>query len=150
MASITIQQGHKNLVFAHLVANETGAEVEENGQWITISDSPELAIPYYCFTQAFDPEGQRQARGDTRLDSAWRSLLLNKRGYLDRFTDFEILITDEKPKGDKRPQFLLRFPDEGTKQIAEQWAGRAGYNSLTDYIIAAIEAFNEQWSEQAK
>jgi len=49
MASITIIQGAKNLVFAAQVANETGAEFEETqgderieGGWIKISDSPTL------------------------------------------------------------------------------------------------------------
>ena len=148
MASITIQHGHKNLLFAASVANETGAEFEEDGQWITISDSPELVIPSYCFTQAFDPEGRRAQQGDSRLESAWRSLLLNKQGYLKHFSDLEIVVSDDKPK-DTRPQFLLRFPDETTKAKAEEWAERAGFESLTAYILEAIRGFNQFWQEQA-
>lgn len=148
MASITIMHGHKNLIFAASVANETGAEFSEDGQWITISDSPELIIPRYCFDQALDPDGRGLSAGDNRLDNAWRSLLLNKRGHLVHFDDSEILISDEKPK-DKRPQFLLRFPDEASKAEAEEWAERAGFSSLTDYILEAVTAFNQFWSEKA-
>lgn len=148
MASITIQQGHKNLIFAHLIANEMGAEVKEEGQWITISSSPQLEISRYCFDQAVDPGGQRARQGDPRLESMWRSLLLNKRGHLIHFDDFEIVIADEKP--DERPQFLLRFPDAATKAAAEEWATRAGFASLTEYILEAVAAFNEFWSEKAQ
>jgi hypothetical protein len=149
MASITIMHGHKNLLFAAEVANQTGAEFEENGQWITITDTPTLTIPRSCYDDAFDPNGQRQRQGDSQLESAWRSLLLNKQGYLVYFGDDEIFISDEKPK-DKRPQFLLRFPSDAEKQAAEEWAARAGFPSLTDYILEAVEAFNKVWSEQTR
>lgn len=148
MASITIMQGHKNLVFAACVSNETGAEFEEDGQWITISDSPRLTIPRYCFTQALDPEGQRARRGDPRLESSWRSLLLNKRGHLLHFDDFEIVIGDEKPKKEQR-QYLHRFPDAEAKSRAEDWAERAGFSSLKDYINDAVERAGRFWAEQA-
>lgn len=145
MASITIPHGHKNLLFAAMVANETGAEFEEDGQYITISDSPELTIPRYCFSQVFDPTGSKARAGD-QLESAWRSTILNKRGYLKSFTDFEIIVTDDKPK-DKRPAFLLRFPDEAAKAEAEGWAERTGYGTLTAYILAAVDEFNNKWKE---
>jgi len=148
MASITIMAGHKNLIFAASVANETGATFEEDGGWITITDSPELVIPEYCYRQAVDPDGRRAAQGDSRLESGWRSLLLNKRGHLRRFTDFEIAISDE-PAADKRPAFLLRFPDEATKASAEECADWAGYPSLTAYILEAVEAFNQSWGAGA-
>lgn len=147
MASITIQHGHKNLLFAAAVVNETGAELEEQGQWITISSSPDLTIPRYCFDQTFDPDGCRARQGNN-LESVWRSLLLNKQGYLVRFDDSEILISDEKPQ-DKRPNFLLRFPDEETKTQAEYWAQRAGFETLTAYILEAVKAFNQLWAEKA-
>jgi len=147
MASITIQHGHKNLVFAASVANETGAEFEENGQWITISDSPELTIPRYCFNQAFDPDGSRSHHGEN-LESIWRSLLLNKKGFLVYFGDTEIYISDNKPK-DPRPQFNLRWPDQETRDRAQEWANRAGFESLTAYIVAAVDAFNASWAEKA-
>lgn len=150
MASITIQHGHKNLIFASLVATETGAQFEENGDWITISDNPELVIPEYCFRQAFDPDGRRSQRGDTQLDSAWRSLLLNKKGYLVTFTDFEIIVSDTKPHEDKRPQFLLRFPDDGAKTRAEEWSQRAGFDTLTAFILDAITTHCNFWEKQAK
>ena len=150
MASIRIQHGHKNLIFAAEVANQTGAEFEEEGQWIRIFDSPRLVIPRYCFTEAFDPEGQRARQGDSRLESAWRSMLLNKQGYLEYFGDDEIVITDEPPKEErKRPGFLLRFPNPETKAEAEEWAMRAGYDSLTEYILEAISAFTRSWKEKA-
>jgi hypothetical protein len=149
MASITIQHGHKNLVFVANVANQTGAEFEEKGQWITLSDNPRLVIPRYCFDQAFDPEHKR--RNDSQLESAWRSLLLNKQGYLEYFGDDEISITDEPPKEErKRPSFLLRFPDQETKSEAEEWAMRAGYDSLTEYVLEALERFNRSWEQKAK
>ena len=148
MASITIMQGQKNLVFAALVANETGATLEEDGQWITISDAPELTIPRYCFSQAFDPDGRRSERGDIRLTIGWRSLLLNKQGHLAGFTDFEIVITDAPP-GDKRPAFCLRFPDAEEKATAEEWAERMGFDSLTQYILGAVTAYNQSWREHA-
>lgn len=146
MASITIMSGQKNLIFAATVANDTGATFEEEGQWITISDSPDLTISRYAFDQAFDPNGRRG--GDSQLESAWRSLLLNKRGNLIRFDDFEILISDNKPQ-DKRPSFLLRFPDEEAKANVEQWAERAGFETLTEYILEAVKTFNEFWARQA-
>lgn len=91
MASVTIMHGHKNLIFAALIANETGAKFREEGQWITIENSPALTIPRYAFDQAFDPEG----RGDPRLERAWRALILNKTGYLKYFGDDEIYLVDE-------------------------------------------------------
>lgn len=149
MASITILYGHKNLIFAAMVAEQTGAEFEEKGEeWITISDSPTLTIPHYCFTQAFDPDGQQAHQGDSQLENSWRSMILNKQGYLMYFGDSEIVITDNKPK-DKRPQFLLRFPDQESKIEAEEWAERSGFPSLTEYIIEAISAYNQLWSEKA-
>lgn len=148
MASITIVHGHKNLVFAAEVANQTGAEFEEKGeQWIIISDTPTLTIPRYCYDGAFDPDGRR-AR-DPQLESAWRSLLLNKQGYLVYFDDDEIVVSDEKPK-DKRPQFLLRFSDEEMKRETEEWAAKLGYDSLTEYILEAIDRLNKDWEKQPK
>ena len=94
MASITIQHGHKNLIFAALVANDTGAKFREEGQWITIEDSPTLTIPHYTFSRAFDPDGQKAQRGDSHLENAWQSLLLNKGGNLKYFGDDEIVIED--------------------------------------------------------
>jgi len=145
MASITIPAGHKNLLFAAEVANQTGAELEENGQWITISDSPTLTIPNYCFIEAFDPMGQRAHDG--RLESAWRSLLLNKRGHLAYFGDDEIVITDDPPK-EKRPATLLRWSAQSEKDEAERWAGRLGM-SLNEYILNAVAEWNFYYSEQA-
>jgi len=149
MASITIQAGQKNLIFAATVADETGAEFAEDGQWITITDTPTLTIPRYCFDQAFDPEGRRARQGDARLESAWRSLLLNKQGHLRSFSDSEIYITDDKPQ-EKRPSFLLRFPDDGAKERAEEWAERAGFSSLTDFILNAVTRACEFWEGQAQ
>ncbi len=149
MASITIMHGHKNLIFAAEVANQTGAEFTEDGQWITISDSPTLTIPRHCYNEAFDPDGRRAGRGDTQLENAWRSLLLNKRGYLVEFSDYEIVISDEQPQ-DKRPQFLLRFPDEEMKRKTEDWAARMGYGSLTEYILEAIDRLNKDWEQQPR
>lgn len=148
MASITIQAGQKNLIFAALVTNETGATFEEDGQWITISDAPELTIPHYCFSQAFDADGRRSERGDIRLMTGWRSLLANKRGHLMGFTDFEIVISDDPP-AEKRPAFLLRFPDADEKALAEEWAERMGYPSLTAYILEAIAAYNQMYGAGA-
>ena len=145
MASITIQQSHKNLIFAALVANETGATFKEEGSWITIEDSPCLEIPHYCFSQAFDPEDQRGLRGDSRLGSAWRSLLLNKRGHLIRFDDYEIVIADEKPE---QTAALVRFPNPAVKSTAALWAERINM-SLNSYILDAIERANRFWEEQA-
>lgn len=145
MASITIQAGHKNLLFAAEVANETGAEFEEEGQWITISDSPTLTIPHYCFRQAFDPDGRRARDG--RLESAWRTLLLNKRGHLQYFGDDEIVITDDPPK-EKRPATLLRWTAQREKDEAEQFAARLGM-SLNEYILNAVAEWNFYYSEQA-
>ena len=145
MASITIRAGHKNLLFAALVANETGAEFEETGTWITISDSPELVIPHYCFRQTFDLDGRRDS---AQLDSTWRSLLLNKQGYLVRFDDSEIVVADEKPR-DRRPSFLLRFPDRAAKAQAEEWAERAGFTSTTDFVLEAVERYCRFWEDRA-
>jgi hypothetical protein len=118
MASITIMKGHKNLIFAANVANETGAMFEENGDWITITDSPELTIPSYAFRQAFAPDG----RGNqAQLESVWRSLLLNKQGYLVNFDDWR----------------------------AEQWSGRVGFESLTAFILDAIKSRCDFWELQA-
>lgn len=151
MASITFQHSHKNLIFAAEVANQTGAEFEEKGQWITLSDSPRLIIPRYCFDEAFDADRRRARAGDDQLESAWRSLLLNKQGHLEYFGDDEISITDAPPKEErKRPGFLLRFPNQETKADAEEWAARAGYDSLTEYILEALAQFNRSWEEKVK
>jgi len=150
MASITIQHGHKNLIFAANVANQTGAEFEEDGQWITISDSPRLVIPRYCFDEAFDPDRRRSRQGDDQLESGWRSVLLNKRGHLEYFGDDEISITDGPPKEErKRPGFLLRFPNQEAKERTEQWAARSGY-TMTEFLLEAAERFCQFWEEQAK
>jgi len=147
MASITIQHSHKNLIFASVVANDTGASFKEEGGWITIEDHPRLVIPHYLFTQAFDPEGRRQRQGGSRLDSAWRSLLLNKRGKLLYFGDDEIVIVDEIPEVAK---FLLRFPDPEVKAEAEEWADRGAFPSLNAYILDAVARHNLLWEELAK
>jgi len=145
MASITIQAGHKNLIFASEVANQTGATFEEDGQSITISDSPTLTIPRYCFDRAFDPDGQRARDG--RLERAWISLLLNKNGYLEYRGDDEIVITDDPPK-DRRPATLLRWSTQREKDEAEKWAGRLGM-SLNEYILNAVAEWNFYYSERA-
>jgi len=145
MASITIMAGHKNLLFAAEIANQTGAEFEERDGWITISDSPTLTIPHYCFSHAFDPEGQRIHDG--RLESAWRSLLLNKHGHLEYFGDDEIVITDDPP-AEKRPETLLRWSAQREKDEAEKWAERLGM-SLNKYIVNAVAEWNRYYREQA-
>lgn len=149
MASVTIQHGHKNLIFAANVARETGAEFEEKGQWITISNSPRLVIPRYCFDEAFDADRRRTMRGDEQLESAWRSVLLNKQGHLEYFGDDEISITDEPPREERRrPSFLLRFPDAEAKERVKEWAARSGY-TLTDFLLEAAERYCRFWEEQA-
>jgi len=152
MASITIMPGAKNLIFAAEVANQTGAKFEETqgderieGGWIKISDSPTLTIPRYCFDHALDPEGHRARDG--RLESAWRSLLLNKRGHLAYFGDDEIVITDDPP-AEKRPATLLRWSTQREKDEAEKWAGRLGM-SLNEYIVNAVAEWNRYYREQA-
>lgn len=139
MASIKIQNHHKNLLFAAALANSTGAEFEEQDTWIVISDSPELTIPHYEFSEIF---------GTRVSDNAWRSLLLNRTGYLKYFDDHEIVLCDDPPK-QGQSNFLLRFPTPAEKRDAEEWAERAGFETLTDYILAAINDFNRSWSEQA-
>ena len=143
MASITIQHSHRNLLFAAQVATETGASFEESGQWITISQSPILEIPRYIFNQNFDQPNRDQPW----LERVWRSLTLNKRGYLIGFSDTEIVISDDPPKSVKAP-FLLRFPDEEAKAEAEAWAKRLN-QTLTDYLLDAVIAYNAHWQEQS-
>lgn len=143
MASITLLHSHKNLIFACSLTEQTGAEFEEDGQKIIIRGMPELVIPHYCFSEVFDPHGQKD---HAYLERAWRSLLLNKLGYLKHFSNHEIIISDQKPQ-DKRPQFLLRFPDVETKQATEERAAKMGYNSLTAYVLDAITMLNKSWSE---
>lgn len=138
MASITIQQGHKNLIFAAQVANETGATFEEEGQSITISDSPRLEIPRYCFDQAFDPDGRRGSRYDPQLESAWRSLLLNKRGYLVYFGDAEIVISDDKPS--EAPSMLVRFHTAAEKERVDTTAAHVDM-SLNEFALTALEHY---------
>lgn len=145
MASVTIVQGRKNLMLGAEVANDTGAVFEEDGQWITISDGPILTIPRSSFNKAFDPDGRRN---HAQLEQSWRSLLLNKRGHLIAFNDSEIVISDEKPSTE-RPQFLLRFPVPAAKTSAEEWAKRAGFDSLTSFVLAAVENFCQVWRNQA-
>lgn len=148
MASITIMVGHRNLIFAAKVKEETGAEFSEDGQWITITNAPTLEIPRYCFSQAFDSDGRRAQQGDGSLMSAWRSLLRNKRGHLVSFDDCEIVISDDPP-AEKRPATLLRWPDVDEKALAEEWAERMGYPSLTAYILEAIAAYNVMYGAGA-
>lgn len=138
MASITIQHGHKNLIFAAQVANETGATFEENGQWITISNSPDLEIPRYAFDEAFDPDRRRAARADIQLESAWRALLVNKCGYLIHFDDYEIVIGDDKP-GDA-PSMLVRFHTAAEKERMDDVAKKVNL-SLNEFALTAIEHY---------
>jgi len=145
MASITIMAGHKNLLFASEVANQTGATFEESGQQIIISDSPRLVIPRYCFNSAFDPEGQRVHDG--RLERAWLSLILGKHGYLEYRGDDEIRITDDPPK-DKKVTTLLRWTAQSEKDEAKEFAGRLGM-SLNEYIINAVAEWNRYYREQS-
>jgi len=145
MASITIMQGVKNLVFASEVANQTGATFEESGQQIIISDSPRLVIPRYCFNSAFDPEGQRVHDG--RLERAWLSLILKKNGYLEYRGDDEIVITDDPP-AKKRPATLLRWSAQREKDEAEAFAERLGM-SLNEYIVNAVAEWNRYYREQS-
>jgi hypothetical protein len=143
MASITLRNSHKNLLFAAQITNDTGASFEESQTGITIQDSPELTIPRYIFDENYVggyTSGNR--------DQQWRSLLLNKKGYLKYFGDDEIILTDDPPqKG--QTGFLLRFPTSAEKEQAESWAERLGYGSLTEYILAAITSFNQSWTEKA-
>lgn len=141
MASITIPHTHKNLIFAASVANETNATFDEGEQWIIISDEPTLTIPSYCFRDAVggDAYGPQHER-------AWRSLLLNKKGYLIYFGDDEITLSDEKPT-EKRPSYLLRFDSEAQKDLAEKLASEMGYGDLREYLIAAVDNLNQQWEE---
>lgn len=46
--------------------------------------------------------------------------------------------------------FFLRFPDREMKTETEEWAARAGYDSLTEYILEAIAQLNRSWEEKAK
>jgi len=147
MASITIMQGHKNLLFASEVASQTGATFEEDGQSIIITDSPCLVIPRHCFDRAFDPDGQRGADGTNRLERAWLGLILNKQGYLESRTDHEIVITDDPP-AEKRPATLLRWSTQREKDEAEEWAGRLGM-SLNEYIVNAVAEWNRYYRERA-
>lgn len=144
MAKIRIHKSHKNLLLAAGVKEATGAEFSESedGQWVTIEDSPKLVIPRYVFDDVLDPDRERAARGDSGLDRAWRGLILNKVGHLRSFDGHKIVIADSI--GDQ-PQFQFRFMDEEQKVTAEHWAHRAGYTSLTAYVRAAINAFNEMW-----
>ena len=143
MASIQFQTSAKNLIFAALVANETGATFREEGQNIIIEDSPTLTVPQYCFHQAFDPEGHRARTEPARLESVWRSLLLNKSGYLRYFGDDEIVISDDPPETEARPALLLRFANQEQKAEAESLAERRG-QSLTAFILEAVRLHAEQ------
>jgi len=104
-----------------------------------------LTIPRYCFDHAFDPEGQRVRDG--RLESAWRSLLLNKRGHLEYFGDDEIVIADDPPK-DKKVATLLRWTAQSEKDEAEAFAERLGM-SLNEYIVNAVAEWNRYYREQS-
>lgn len=148
MASITILNGHKNFLFAAKVKEETGASFEEGDQLIVISNSPDLVIPRYCFSQVFDPDGSRCQRGDPTLEMGWRSLLLNRQGYLRYFADGEFAISDDPP-AEKRPAILLHFRDVEEKALAKEWAERLEFPSLTSYIRQAITAYNQMWRERA-
>lgn len=142
MASITIRNSHKNLLLAAQIANDTGATFEETQLEITIKDSPELTVPRYCFDNNY--VGGRTS-GD--IDRQWRGLLLNRKGYLKFFGEDEFILTDDPPqKG--QANLLLRFPSPAEKEEAESWAERLGYNSLTEYILAAISNFNQSWTEK--
>ena len=96
MASIRIINQSKNLIFAAEVANQTGAEFREEGQWVIIENSPILTISRYVFNNVFEPRKESE--------SAWRSLLLNKTGHLVKYAADEIVISDKKDM--KRPSFL--------------------------------------------
>ena len=143
MASITIMAGSKNLIFAAEVANQTGAEFHEEGQWIVIEDSPTLTIPGYCFHHAFDPESRRARTEPAQLESIWRSLLLNKQGYLIYFGDDEIVISDDPPKAPARPALLLRFASQEQKAEAETLAEQLS-QSLTAFVLEAVSLHVEQ------
>lgn len=136
MASITIPDNLENRIFADLVQQETGVELESTGLWITIENEAELVIPFYCLKQAINPENNKDLLG------VWHSLLLNREGFLLKFDRDEIVIIDVKPSSNIRPQFLFRFPTEEIKQETEDLAKKLEYESVGAYIVEAIIAFN--------
>lgn len=147
MASITIINNPKNLAFASRVANATGAMFREDGEWVVIESAPTLTLSREHFDAAINPDKRR--RDYAQMDSAWRSLILNKQGYLQHIRDDEIVITDEAPTDKPRPAISLRFDSKEQKAEAEGWSDRAGYDSLNAYILAAVEAFNRSWAKKA-
>jgi hypothetical protein len=146
MATIRIQNEEYNHQFVVSLAADQGYTWSEENGWLVVHGNPSLRIPRQTFDAVFDPTGTRA--GDPALRRQWRSLIINREGHLEYFGEDKIVIRDRP--AETRPQFLIRFPDADTKAQAELWASRAGYESLTDYILAAIEMYNELWAEHAK
>ena len=141
MASIAILPGVKNLAFAAAVAEATGAEFRETGQSIIIEDIPTLTIPRYCFDNAFDPANKRQGQVD--YEGSWRSLLLNKVGYLVHLNEMEIVISDEKPPSSGK--VLLILPPDVKDQAEFLAAGL--HQSLNSFIKDAVANWIAQYEQ---
>lgn len=144
MAAIVILNSHRNIVFAHLLANFVGAEVEEEVDRIVISKDGRLEIPRFIFDEVFDEEEDSRLER-AWLERAWRSLILNRTGTVEYVGDDKIIISDKA--AEKSSNFLLRFPTPEAKEEAEEWAEQAGFPSLTAYVLAAIREYNRFWAK---
>ena len=114
---------------------------------ITIRSDSEVVIEYSWFDEAVNSSGL--TRGMTYHEESaqrgmwWRGLMLNRQGFIEGFSKERIVLSTQTPI--KPFSFLVRFPNEETKRFAEEWAETLEYGTMTDYIIAAMDDFNQRW-----
>lgn len=153
MAKIAFESDPLYRAFAQ-EAQKSGLHVEElDGGAFTIEDSPKLEIPFSMFEKAVarQPSVFKNVAFYKRvsmIEVAWRNLVVNREGYLTHLDLEKFIITDKAPG--KSSNFLVRFPTEGMKREAEEWARLTGHTTLTDYILKALTSYNNMWMERTK
>jgi len=149
MASIKILARPTNRKMAGRLAELEGITRLEDGGWITVTREGELRIPRPIFLGVYDPTGSRAARQDPRLEQQWRQLAIAETGYLVSVSDEEIVISDDDPDSETRPQFHFRFRDNAQLEETRRLAKLTGRRSITEYVQAAIDAANQAMTEDA-
>jgi hypothetical protein len=157
MASIRLPDDEINIKLAEALTQQGTAtyalkDTDYDERVIVIEASPELVIEFQSFREAVksaDRElGEAFSQWEEGMRKEWRMLILHTVGFITHFSEDEIIISDVAPK--KTAGFLLRFPSEAEKQIAEEWSRRTGHDSLTAYMFAAMKSYNIDWEQKMR
>jgi len=140
MATVKWVKDREHLALVDLMLHRTpDLVVRDQGDFIELERRPGLEVSREDFELAWLglPLRERQA--------AWRTLGANRCGHV-AYGEGWMAVSDGFREG-VRPAMLLRFPDVATRDRAVAWVGRAGYPTLTAFILAAVEFF-EDWLEE--